>query len=178
MLKIRIIYISPVLHILSKFSDYCSGVSFGEESHKRVQLYPTTLVLTNATYNPLVTIKRWCTGNLRDSFKWDLTDCRANPPITNELDDLSNIRICGVGRDTDLCKSPVDVSDKLSRLIGIQESITSRQDLKFTSLILADLVISIAFLNNSANVLKVSNLTTYINWRPRLILISSIFHLK
>ena len=120
-------------------------------------------VTTNCTYNPLVTITRKCIGNLRDGSRWedpDLTNCSAKSPITNELDDLSEIRICGVGEDTDSCKTPVEVSVDLARLIGSQESITTREDVEFVSLILADLVNATASMNNSENVFKVSNLTT------------------
>ena len=42
------------------------------------------------------------------SCRWEepnLTNCSAKSLTTNEMDHLSKIKICGVGGDTDTCKS-------------------------------------------------------------------------
>uniref|UniRef100_A0A7M5V0Y8 Uncharacterized protein n=3 Tax=Clytia hemisphaerica TaxID=252671 RepID=A0A7M5V0Y8_9CNID len=138
--------------------DCCSEDLEGEESFKGVERFPETLVsqsvTNNCTYKQSASSQRQCLGNMKDGPKWsnvNLQNCPAKSPITNSLIELSLKKICTPSTLTD-CQTPVEVSGNLSQLINRTDSITTRQDLEYISIVLQNLAIHpTAFLPNDTD---------------------------
>ena len=154
-------YIDKLLNNFTTFSiDCCPKDKTGEESFKGVKSFPEALVsqnfINNCTYNPSSTSSRQCRGNLKDGPKWEkfnLINCSAKSPVTNNLIKLSKVKLCkddgeiGTG-----CQTPVQVSGNLSHLIDSGERITTRQDLEYIGIILGGLATHpTAFLPNNTD---------------------------
>ena len=119
--------------------------------------------INNCTYNPTSTSSRQCRSNLKDGPKWqevDFNNCSANSSVTNSLIKLSKVKLCkDDGEIGNGCQTPVEVSGNLSRLIDSGESVTTRQDLEYTGIVLKGLATHpTAFSpNNTENAEKVEN---------------------
>ena len=112
--------------------------------------------INKCTYNPSSSNSRQCLGNLKNGPKWEkfnLVNCSAKSPVTNNLIKLSKVKLCkddgeiGTG-----CQTPVEVSGNLSQLIDSGESITTRQDLEYIGIVLRGLATHpTAFLPNNTD---------------------------
>ena len=125
--------------------DCCPEDKTGEEPFKGVDQFPETLVFqtvtNNCTYKQSVSNQRQCLGNMKDGPQWsdvNLQNCPAKSPITNSLIKLSLTKICTPTTVID-CQTPVEVSGNLSQLINQTDSITTRQDLEYISIVLQNL---------------------------------------
>ena len=120
-------------------------------------------VRNNCTYKPSATSSRRCRGDLKDGPKWEeviLDNCPAKSPVTNNLIELSNVKLCDSNNTiVEECQGPIEVSEKLLELIDSGESITSQHDLEYVSIILKGLASHpTAFLQNNTKAAKEVNL--------------------
>ena len=99
--------------------------------------------MNNCTYKPAATSRRRCRGNLKDGPKWEkviLDNCPAKSQVTNKLIELSNVKLCDINNTiVEECQGPIEVSENLSKLIDSGDSITTRHDLEYVSIILRGL---------------------------------------
>uniref|UniRef100_A0A7M5XCD3 C-type lectin domain-containing protein n=4 Tax=Clytia hemisphaerica TaxID=252671 RepID=A0A7M5XCD3_9CNID len=121
--------------------DCCPENKIGEEPFKGVDQLNETLVFqtitNNCTYKQSASNERQCHGNMKDGPRWsnvNLQNCPAKSPITNSLISLSLTKICTPTTFID-CQTPVEVSGNLSQLINQTDSITTRQDLEYISIV-------------------------------------------
>ncbi|XP_066920828.1 adhesion G-protein coupled receptor G7-like [Clytia hemisphaerica] len=138
--------------------DCCPENEIGEEPFKGVDQFNETLVFqtitNNCTYKQSASNERQCHGNMKDGPRWsnvNLQNCPAKSPITNSLISLSLTKICTPTTFID-CQTPVEVSGNLSQLINQTDSITTRQDLEYISIVLQNLALHpTAFLLENAD---------------------------